>query len=384
MSDSKLSSAENPTAPDAAAAAAPGAAAGAEPEVNAALLAQVPADLKDAAAQLVPDFLREASDARTTAQLEELRVKFLGKKGRVTALKKGLGALSADVRPVAGKIINDEADKVVADLEARIETCKKAEALERIQAEAIDITLPGTPVRRGGLHPVTQVRREIEAIFTALGFDIAETREIEDEWHNFEALNIAADHPARDMQDTFYVDGGRVLRTHTSPTQIHSMLTRKPPLAVIGPGKVYRCDSDVTHSPMFHQLEGFLVDRNITFGHLKGTLNAFVQALFGADVATRFRPSFFPFTEPSAEVDIACLFCKQKGGGCRVCSDTGWIEVLGSGMIHPKVLENVGYDPEEWSGFAFGLGVERVTMLKYGINDIRLFYEGDLRFLSQF
>ncbi len=334
------------------------------------------------ARQLTPDFLREAASAKTTQALEDLRVRFLGKKGHLSNLMKLLGGLSAEDRPRVGKVINEQKDAILAELERLKEAIGRAEELERIQSEALDITLPGTGPRRGRLHPLTQIQRRIEEIFVSMGFEIVETEEIEDEWHNFEALNIQADHPARDMQDTFYVEGGRVLRTHTSPTQIHAMLGRKPPLAIIGPGKVYRCDADVTHSPMFHQIEGFMVDENISFGHLKGVLNEFIHALFGADIPTRFRPSFFPFTEPSAEVDMGCPFCAGKG--CRVCGFSTWIEILGCGMIHPKVLENVGYDPEKWSGFAFGMGVERITMIKFGIDDIRLFYEGDQRFLSQF
>lgn len=334
------------------------------------------------AEQVMPAFLREAAEATSTAQLEELRLRYLGKKGRFANLMKSLGQLSEEDRPKAGKIINEQKEKISAEIARRKEDIGRAEDLERISAEAIDITLPGTPPLKGHLHPLTQISRRIEGIFRTMGFEVVETEEIEDEWHNFEALNMAADHPARDMQDTFYLEGGRVLRTHTSPTQIHAMLSRKPPLAVVGPGKVYRCDDDITHSPMFHQIEGFMVDRSISFGHLKGVLNEFVHALFWPEIPTRFRPSFFPFTEPSAEVDMGCPFCAGKG--CRVCKGSTWIEILGCGMIHPKVLENVGYDPEQWSGFAFGMGVERIAMIKYGVDDIRLFFEGDQRFLAQF
>jgi phenylalanyl-tRNA synthetase alpha chain len=334
--------------------------------------------------ELLPAFLREAAQAKSSAQLEDLRIRYLGKKGRLSNLMRLMGGLSNEDRPAAGKIINEQKEQVLAELDRRSEMISRAEQLEQLRAERLDLTLPGTPPRRGHLHPVTQILRQMENIFLTMGFEIVETGEIETEWHNFEALNMPADHPARDMQDTFYVEGGRVLRTHTSPGQIHAMLGRKPPVAVIAPGKVYRCDDDVTHSPMFHQVEGFMVDRAITFGHLKGVLNEFIHALFGPSVPTRFRPSFFPFTEPSAEVDMGCIFCGQKGGGCRICSDTGWIEILGCGMIHPTVLENVGYDPEQWSGFAFGVGVERVAMLKFGIGNIRLFYESDQRFLEQF
>ncbi len=338
--------------------------------------------LVDKARGILPDFLRDAAEAKSTAQLEDLRIRYLGKKGRVAGLMKQFGSLSEEERPRAGKVINEEKAKLLQEFERRTEAIKKAEGLERLQAEKVDVTLPGTPPPRGHLHLLTRTTRQLQDIFVSMGFEVVETGEVEDEWHNFEALNIPADHPARDMQDTFYVEGGRVLRTHTSPTQIHAMLDREPPLAIIGPGKVYRCDDDITHSPMFHQIEGFLVDHDVTFGHLKGVLNEFAHALFGADVPTRFRPSFFPFTEPSAEVDIGCLFC--SGSGCRVCSNTGWIEILGSGMIHPAVLENVGYDPEKWSGFAFGIGIERIAMLKHGVNHIRLFFDGDQRFLEQF
>ncbi len=334
------------------------------------------------AEQLLPDFLRDAAGVKSTAQIEELRLRYLGKKGRISALMKSFGALSPEERPLAGKAINEQKDRILAELEHRAEDFGKAEAIERMMKESLDVTLPGTAPRRGRLHPLTQVRGRIESIFTSMGFEVVETMEIEDDWHNFEALNLPPDHPARDMQDTFYVDGGRLLRTHTSPAQIRTMLKRNPPLAIICPGKVYRCDSDITHSPMFHQVEGLMIDKGIGFGHLKGVLTEFVQALFGAGIPTRFRPSFFPFTEPSAEVDMGCPFCGQKG--CRICGQSGWIEILGSGMVHPQVLKNVGFDPAIWSGFAFGMGIERITMIKYGIDDIRLFYEGDQRFLAQF
>jgi phenylalanyl-tRNA synthetase alpha chain len=314
--------------------------------------------------------------------LEEARLRFLGKKGILAELNQRFGKLSGEERPIAGKVLNNHKAQIIHLEKARRETLEAEALQQRLASESIDVTLPGVLAGDGHLHPITQTRRQVERIFRGLGFQVSESPEIETEWMNFEALNFAPDHPARDMQDTFFVERGRVLRTHTSPNQIRTMLGAKPPLAVISAGKVYRCDSDVTHSPMFFQMEGFMVGKNISMGHLKGVLEAFVHGLYGAGVGTRFRPSFFPFTEPSAEVDVACVFC--KGSGCRVCSNSGWLEILGCGMIHPNVLSNCGIDPEVWSGFAFGMGIDRIAMLKYGISDIRLLYENDLRFLTQF
>ncbi len=314
--------------------------------------------------------------------LQDVRVRFLGKKGELTAIMKGMGGLSAEERPVVGAMAN----KVKEELEQLFEQSngqirEKVIAL-RLQEEKIDITLPGRSSFSGTKHPITLVTEEVVEIFSALGFGVEEGPEIEKDFYNFEALNIPKDHPARDMQDTFYISDDVVLRTHTSPVQIRTMVKQPPPVRVIAPGTVYRRDSDITHSPMFHQVEGFLVDRNITFGDLKGILTTFISRFFGEKVGVRFRPSFFPFTEPSAEVDIQCVICGGKG--CRVCKNSGWLEILGSGMIDPEVFKSVNYDPEEYSGFAFGMGLERIAMLKYGVNDLRLFFENDVRFLQQF
>lgn len=322
------------------------------------------------------------ANAASVEALEEVRLEFLGKKGVLAELNRRFGTVSVEEKPAAGKALNTHKEAITARLEVRRAELEAAALKARLSTESVDITLPGTMPARGRLHPVTQVRREIEGIFRAMGFQVTESPEIETDWFNFEALNFPPDHPARDMQDTFFTDRGRVLRTHTSPNQIRTMSTMTPPFAVVSAGKVYRCDSDITHSPMFHQMEGFVVGKNVSMGHLKGTLQQFVNALYGVNTPTRFRPSFFPFTEPSAEVDIQCVFCKGKG--CRVCSNSGWLEVLGCGMIHPNVLTNCGIDPEAWTGFAFGLGLDRLAMLRYGINNIRLLYENDVRFLSQF
>ncbi len=322
-------------------------------------------------------------DASDLPTLEQLRVQYLGKKGEITARMKMLGGLSAEERPAAGQLINDAKQAVQSTLEARKATLQQAEMAQRLAAESIDVTLPGRGQVAGGLHPVTKTMERIEGLFAQLGFSVAEGPEIEDDFHNFEALNIPPTHPARAMHDTFYFDNGMLLRTHTSPVQVRIMLEEKPPLRVLAPGRVYRCDSDITHTPMFHQVEGFMVDENVSFADLKGILNDFLQQFFEReDLAVRFRPSYFPFTEPSAEADIQCVMC--GGEGCRVCSHTGWIEILGCGMVHPKVFDHVGIDTEKYTGFAFGIGVERLAMLRYGINDLRLLFENDLRFLKQF
>jgi phenylalanyl-tRNA synthetase alpha chain len=319
--------------------------------------------------------LREAGD------LEGFRVRYLGRKGQLTLLMRMLGQAAAEERPRLGKLANEVRQELETAFEARRQELDEqaggagGPALE-------DLTLPGRRTPFGRLHPVTQVMEEVCAIFAGLGFAVAEGPDVEMDYYNFEALNIPAHHPARDMHDTFYINETLLLRTHTSPIQIRTMEKEQPPLRMIAPGKVYRCDSDITHTPMFHQVEGFLVDRRVSFADLKGVLTIFIARMFGEGVAVRFRPSFFPFTEPSAEIDIACVICGGKG--CRVCKETGWLEILGAGMIDPEVFKAVGYDPEEFSGFAFGLGIERIAMLKYGITDIRLFYENDLRFLAQF
>lgn len=321
--------------------------------------------------------------AADVAALEELRVSYLGKKGALTGLLKGLGQLSAEERPEAGAEINAVKQVLNEQLNARKESLQSEALSAQLAAEAIDVTLPGRRAEAGALHPITRTIQRMETFFASMGFDVVEGPEIEDDYHNFEALNIPAHHPARAMHDTFYVDDTHVLRTHTSGVQVRTMETQSPPIRVICPGRVYRCDSDLTHSPMFHQVEGLLIDETSNFGHLKGLLEDFLQAFFERDdLSVRLRPSYFPFTEPSAEVDIQCVKC--SGEGCRVCSHTGWIEVLGCGMVNPKVLEMSGIDPDKYRGFAFGMGVERLSMLRYGIGDLRLNFDNDLRFLAQF
>lgn len=324
------------------------------------------------------DAFREIGTVKSLDTLEHLNIKYLGRKGILTAFLRNIPKLPVADRPFAGKnanLLKVKLEGLVSDLKAQLES-------EDGHGEHVDVTLPGRLPARGNLHPVTKISREIIAIFSKIGFEIAEGPEVETDYYNFEALNIPKYHPARDMQDTFYVSENIVLRTHTSPTQPRVMEKVKPPVRIIAPGKVYRCDSDVTHTPMFHQVEGLMVDRNVSFGDLKGTLSTFIHQLFDEEISLRFRPSFFPFTEPSAEVDIRCVMC--RGEGCRVCSGTGWLEVLGAGMVHPAVFENVGYDTEEYTGFAFGMGIERLAMLKYGIDDLRKFFENDIRFLRQF
>lgn len=321
--------------------------------------------------------------ATDVAALEELRVSYLGKKGALTGLLKGLGQLSAEERPKAGAEINAVKQVLNEQLNARKKSLQSEALSAQLAAEAIDVTLPGRRAEAGALHPITRTIQRMETFFASMGFDVVEGPEIEDDYHNFEALNIPAHHPARAMHDTFYVDDTHVLRTHTSGVQVRTMETQAPPIRVICPGRVYRCDSDLTHSPMFHQVEGLLIDETSNFGHLKGLLEDFLQAFFERDdLSVRLRPSYFPFTEPSAEVDIQCVKC--SGEGCRVCSHTGWIEVLGCGMVNPKVLEMSGIDPDKYRGFAFGMGVERLSMLRYGIGDLRLNFDNDLRFLAQF
>ena len=324
-------------------------------------------------------------DAETLKELKtfnQLKAKYLGKKGIITLQLKKISEFPKEQRGEIGKKLNIAKKKIDELFEKTFLRLKSEEKERKLREDKIDITLPGRRAGKGSLHPVTLILREIEEIFKLLGFDIAEGPEIETDFYNFQALNIPKEHPARDMQDTFYISDDTVLRTHTSPVQIRVMLEKEPPVKIIAPGRVYRCDMDMTHTPMFHQVEGLLVDKGINFSHLKGTLEHFLKSVFYKNIAVRFRPSFFPFTEPSAEVDIECIFC--KGNGCRVCSGTGWLEILGCGMVHPKVYESVNYDYEKYTGFAFGMGVERIAMLKFGINDLRLFFMNDLKFIQQF
>ncbi|SDN13284.1 phenylalanine--tRNA ligase subunit alpha [Vreelandella arcis] len=335
----------------------------------------------------LPALVSEARDAiqaaHNVAALDEVRVRYLGKKGEMTALLKGLGKLSAEERPAAGERINRAKQTLAAEIDAKRQQLESDALNVRLAAERIDVTLPGRTQSDGGLHPVTRTLERIEGLFTRIGFDVAVGPEIEDDYHNFEALNIPAHHPARGMADTFYFDATRLLRTHTSPVQVRTMKTTEPPIRIVCPGRVYRSDSDLTHTPMFHQVEGLLVDEDISFADLKGTIEDFLQAFFERDdLSVRFRPSYFPFTEPSAEVDIQCVMC--GGTGCRVCSHSGWIEIMGCGMVHPEVFRHSGIDAERFTGFAFGMGAERLAMLRYGVNDLRLFFENDLRFLRQF
>ncbi len=329
--------------------------------------------------QIKEEALKELEHASDPESIKAISVRYLGRKGAVTGYLRNVSQLPEEIRPTAGR----KANETKKTLEALFKkTLKQLEASTDEKDGRLDVSLPGRVVPQGSLHPITQIAQQITNIFIRLGFDVAEGPEVETDYYNFEALNIPKNHPARDMQDTFYISQNIVLRTHTSPTQPRIMEKQKPPVRIISPGKVYRCDSDLTHTPMFHQVEGLLVDKNISFGDLKGILTTFVHQMFDPETSLRFRPSFFPFTEPSAEVDIRCVIC--RGDGCRVCSKTGWLEVLGSGMVHPAVFENVGYDTTRYSGFAFGMGVERIAMLKYGIDDIRKYFQNDLRFLRQF
>ncbi len=343
-------------------------------------------DLLSALDSLVPELKEGLGAAASLSDLEALRIDFLGRKGRVAQIMSQLPSLDPSMRPAVGQKAN-EVKNALNELfdSAKAELDAKGEALALAR---FDATLPGRAPWQGSLHPTTLVMEEICDIFKKLGYDIMSGPEVETDYHNFEALNLPPEHPARDMQDTLYVSDNVVMRTHTSPVQVRTMLQKRPPLAIIAPGKVYRRDSDITHTPMFHQVEGLLVDKNVSMAELRGTLTAFMRGVFGPKTDVRFRPSFFPFTEPSAEADISCCICGGKGhigaDVCRVCKGTGWVEILGCGMVDPAVFEAVGYDPEEFTGFAFGLGVERVAMLKYGIGDLRMFFENDVRFLSQF
>lgn len=332
--------------------------------------------------ELTEKALQQVEQADELSVLDQVRVDYLGKKGEITALLKTLGSLSAEEKPKAGAKINEAKQQVEDAIKARKETLERAAIEAKLASEKIDVTLDGRRASAGGRHPVTRTIQRIEEIFCAVGYTVAEGPEIESDFNNFEALNIPAHHPARAMHDTFYVDASNVLRTHTSPVQVRTMQTQKPPIRVICPGRVYRCDSDLTHTPMFHQVEGLVVDTDITFADLKGTVAQFLKSFFEVDVPVRFRPSYFPFTEPSAEVDIGCTNCGGKG--CRVCKQTGWIEIMGCGMVHPNVFEACGVDAKIYRGFAFGMGVERLAMMRYGVNDLRLFFENDLNFLKQF
>ena len=326
--------------------------------------------------------LKEVSEAVDANALDKVRVGYLGKKGDLTLLLKGLGKMDPSERPKAGEVINQAKTQIQHAIEERKLSLESLELDQELERAALDVTLPGRMSAFGGLHPVTQVLNRIEELFIGSGYQVVTGPEVEDEYHNFEALNIPEHHPARAMHDTFYFGDGSLLRTHTSPSQVHTMERQAPPIRVICPGRVYRRDSDLTHSPMFHQVEGLVIDEGISFADLKGTLTDFLRKFFEKELEVRFRPSYFPFTEPSAEVDVQCVHC--IGAGCRVCSHTGWLEVLGSGLVHPKVLENSNIDSQKYSGFAFGFGVDRLAMLLYEVNDLRMFFESDLRFLRQF
>ncbi len=341
-----------------------------------------PEAVTDSLTALVEQALADLGQSANLAALDEVRVRLLGKKGALTELLKSLGKLSAAERPATGQRINDAKAAIQAALEMHRIRLDQAALEKDLASGAIDVTLPGRGQEQGSLHPVTRTRLRIESIFRQAGFAVASGPEVEDDFHNFEALNIPKNHPARAMHDTFYFPDGRLLRTHTSPVQIRSMRAQRPPLALIAPGRVYRMDSDMTHTPMFHQVEGMAVGENVSFANLKAMLHTFVERFFERRLAMRLRPSYFPFTEPSAEADIECVFCDGKG--CRVCKYTGWLEILGCGMIHPNVLAAAGIDSEHWQGYAFGMGIDRLTMLRYGVDDLRLFFENDLQFLKQF
>lgn len=340
-------------------------------------------DIRENLGRIGEELEKELRDLDALQALENLKVKVLGKKGSLTALLRGMGQLTPEERPKAGQLINEAREKMTKLLEDKQKELAEREKAARLQKEAIDVTEPRDLPLIGCVHPMNLVLNQVLDCFTSMGFDVAEGPEVELDHYNFELLNIPKNHPARDAQDTFYIDDNTVLRTHTSPVQARTMLSRKPPIRIVCPGRVFRADEmDATHSPVFHQIEGLVIDKDVTMGDLKGTLDAFAKRLYGPDIEVRFRPSFFPFTEPSAEVDLTCFNCHGKG--CRVCKGTGWIEVLGCGMVNPKVLSMCGIDPDVYSGFAFGIGLERITMLRYGIQDLRLLYEGDLRFLRQF
>jgi phenylalanyl-tRNA synthetase alpha chain len=331
---------------------------------------------------LIESALAQVAASGSVAGLEEIRVQWLGRKGALTERLKALGTLPASERPAAGARINSAKQTLQSAIETRRGELERQAIEGALRAGAIDVTLPGRGERLGGVHPITLTRLRIEEIFRRAGFQVAQGPEIENEFYNFEALNIPANHPARALHDTFYLKDGHLLRTHTSPVQIRAMQSQKPPIALIAPGRVYRVDSDVSHSPMFHQVEGLFVDEAVSFANLKAILHRFMEAFFEQDLSMRLRASYFPFTEPSAEVDITCVLC--QGRGCRVCKQTGWLEIAGCGMVHPRVFSACGIDPERYTGYAFGAGIERLAMLRYGVNDLRLFFENDLRFLAPF
>ncbi len=339
--------------------------------------------MKEQLEQIKKIALEQLSQVTDKAELENIRVKYLGKKGELTAILRGMGKLSAEERPVVGKIANEVREEIESAIDTKVVAIRSAEKTEKLNSEVIDISMPGKKQTMGKKHPLSLTLDQVNDIFLSMGFSIEEGPEVEFDHYNFEALNIPKDHPARGEQDTFYINDNIVLRTQTSPIQIRTMENQKPPIKMIAPGKVYRSDAvDATHSPIFYQIEGLVVAENITFGDLKGTLEMFIQKMFGYDMKVKFRPHHFPFTEPSAEMDATCFVCGGKG--CKVCKGSGWIEIVGCGMVHPQVLRNCGIDPEKYSGFAFGFGLDRIVMLKYGIEDIRLLYESDMRFLNQF
>ena len=338
--------------------------------------------MQDQLEQIRIEALAEMQEVETLETLEKLRIKYFGRKGLFTDVMKGMGKLSKEQKPVIGKLSNEIRSEITNKFDQVTEELNQQKHERQLEEETIDITLPGRQRQKGRRHPITQVLNQIQLIFKGMGFQAVEGPEIELEFYNFDALNTPKDHPARDLQDTFYIDDGIVLRTHTSPVQIRVMKKTTPPIRIIVPGKVYRRDYDITHLPMFNQVEGLLVDHHVTFSELKGVLYSFARQMFGDSIQVRFRPHFFPFTEPSAEVDISCIFCDSKG--CRVCSHTGWLEILGSGSVDPNVFKHVNYDPEQVTGFAFGMGVDRIAMLKFGITDLRLMFENDMRFAKQF
>ncbi|MDY6857140.1 MAG: phenylalanine--tRNA ligase subunit alpha [Thermodesulfobacteriota bacterium] len=338
--------------------------------------------MRDRLTKLFDEASKALEDAIKESQIAQIKTEFLGRKGKITALLRGLSDIPPEKRPAIGRLANEIKTSLEEKIRVSLVSIKARQKQERLAEERLDVTLPGRKLPIGNKHPITEICNEIVDIFLGLGFQIIEGPEIESDYYNFEALNIPKEHPARDMHDTFYISDEVLLRTHTSPVQIRVMEKQRPPIQIIAPGKAFRCDSDVSHTPMFHQVEGLMVANNITFGDLKGVLTIFVQQMFGEKTRLRFRPSFFPFTEPSAEVDIQCVIC--QGQGCRLCSSSGWLEILGSGMVDPEVFRVVGYNPAEITGFAFGMGIERIAMLKYGISDIRLFFENDMRFLGQF
>lgn len=341
--------------------------------------------LIDRLQELRDSFLKDLPAVDSEPGLNEYKARFLGKKGHLTEVLKGMGALSAEERPAVGEKVNELKTLIETAVAEKFREVQNRAIEATLQKDDFDVTLPGRSASRGHLHPVTLVTDQARDIFSRLGFETHTGPEVEDDFHNFEALNIPADHPARDLQDTFYLPGREwLLRTHTSTVQIHVMEKQKPPIRMIAPGAVYRSDSDVTHTPMFHQIEGLWIDQSVTFADLKGVLFRFVQQMFGEDVRVRFRPSFFPFTEPSAEMDMTCMICHGRARACPVCKGTGWLEILGCGMVDPAVFARVNYDAEKYTGFAFGIGLERLAMLKFGINDLRMFFENDVRFLEQF